>query len=127
MSDQVKVNGVVYSLKYRKCGKPACRCIEGELHGPYWYSRDAGGQVKYVGGKLPEAVTAHVQLLRSSKKQLAALKAKIARRQDELYKQYLAAGNELSTLQALEAGEHCDSAALASLGLSKFNGHEHRS
>lgn len=20
-----------------KCGKPGCKCTEGELHGPYWY------------------------------------------------------------------------------------------
>ena len=23
----------------KRCGKPACRCIHGELHGPYWSLR----------------------------------------------------------------------------------------
>ena len=22
-----------------RCGKPACRCTHGQLHGPYWYRR----------------------------------------------------------------------------------------
>ena len=24
---------------YRACGKPTCRCAQGQLHGPYWYRR----------------------------------------------------------------------------------------
>ena len=30
----------------KACGKPACRCARGELHGPYWYRRwrEAGRQ-----------------------------------------------------------------------------------
>lgn len=32
--------------KYRKCGKPNCRCANGTLHGPYHYRtwREAGKQ-----------------------------------------------------------------------------------
>jgi hypothetical protein len=32
--------------QYVRCGKPACRCARGELHGPYFY------HFKRVGGRL---------------------------------------------------------------------------
>jgi hypothetical protein len=29
---------VTYRLEMVKCGKLACRCASGQLHGPYWYA-----------------------------------------------------------------------------------------
>ena len=50
----------------RRCGKPACRCAEGELHGPYVYlslGRGAGGaRLVYVPAELADAVRRHVAL-----------------------------------------------------------------
>ena len=35
-------------LEWKRCGKPACRCKLGALHGPYWYRhfREDGKQRK---------------------------------------------------------------------------------
>src|SRR6266540_5125113 len=43
----------------RRCGKPECRCADGEPHGPYAYfaPRTGGrGRLKYVPSGLVEAV-----------------------------------------------------------------------
>ena len=44
-----------YRLQYIRCGKKKCKCLSGELHGPYWYEyRSEKGKTKsrYVGKKL---------------------------------------------------------------------------
>lgn len=49
--------GKTYRLEYTRCGKAACRCAAGTLHGPYWYSYwMEGGKTKsrYVGKELSE-------------------------------------------------------------------------
>jgi hypothetical protein len=43
----------------RRCGRPGCRCADGELHGPYAYftPRPAGrGRTRYVPAVLADAV-----------------------------------------------------------------------
>jgi hypothetical protein len=43
----------------RRCGKPGCRCADGEPHGPYAYftPRPAGrGRARYVPAALADAV-----------------------------------------------------------------------
>jgi hypothetical protein len=48
---------VTYRLEMVKCGKLACRCASGLLHGPYWYAyhKDSGRlKSHYVGKELPE-------------------------------------------------------------------------
>ncbi len=45
-----------YRLERVRCGSKQCRCVSGELHGPYWYAYwTEGGRTKsqYVGKKLP--------------------------------------------------------------------------
>lgn len=47
----------------RRCGKPGCRCVEGDPHGPYAYfaSKTAGrGRMKYVPSSLITAVRARL-------------------------------------------------------------------
>jgi hypothetical protein len=47
---------VTYRLEMVKCGKLACRCASGLLHGPYWYAyHKHSGRLKsrYVGKELP--------------------------------------------------------------------------
>jgi len=41
-----KLPGTVIAQRVR-CGKPNCRCVRGELHGPYWYRfwRDDRGRL----------------------------------------------------------------------------------
>jgi hypothetical protein len=48
---------VTYRLEMVKCGKLACRCASGQLHGPYWYAyQKQTGYLKsrYVGKELLE-------------------------------------------------------------------------
>jgi hypothetical protein len=47
----------------RRCGKPGCRCAEGEPHGPYAYfaPKTAGrGRLRYVPASLVAAVRARL-------------------------------------------------------------------
>jgi hypothetical protein len=45
-----------YRQEYIRCGKPTCRCVAGEGHGPYWFAYwSQGGRTRkeYIGKKLP--------------------------------------------------------------------------
>lgn len=48
----------------RRCGKAGCRCVRGELHGPYTYVAVAGvggrGRMVYVPAALGEVVARRV-------------------------------------------------------------------
>jgi hypothetical protein len=41
------IKGTVYEQR-RKCGKPGCRCADGELHGSMMLSRSDGGRTKLM-------------------------------------------------------------------------------
>jgi hypothetical protein len=48
-----------YRLEGVRCGSKSCKCVQGELHGPYWYAYwTEGGRTRsqYVGKKLPKGV-----------------------------------------------------------------------
>ena len=48
----------------RRCGRPGCRCADGEPHGPYAYftPRPAGrGRARYVPAVLADAVRRYLQ------------------------------------------------------------------
>jgi hypothetical protein len=50
-----QIGKITYRWEGVKCGKSACRCATGQLHGPYWYAyQRQNGRVKswYVGKKL---------------------------------------------------------------------------
>lgn len=53
-SDSFVLQGDTYYAEERTCGKPDCKCADGELHGPYWYRRNQMGIVKYIGKTLPD-------------------------------------------------------------------------
>jgi hypothetical protein len=45
-----------YRQEYIRCGKPTCRCVTGQSHGPYWFAYwSQGGRTRkeYIGKKLP--------------------------------------------------------------------------
>ncbi|RPJ11638.1 MAG: hypothetical protein EHM36_01085 [Deltaproteobacteria bacterium] len=44
-SDRPVIKGTVYELK-RRCGKPGCRCAQGELHGRMVVSASEGGKTR---------------------------------------------------------------------------------
>ena len=121
MSEQYKVNGVLYRQQYRKCGKAGCKCATGEGHGPYWYSYDGSSAAKYVGSQLPEHVAKHAKLLKSSAAQIRKLKEEIKKRRDHHRQQYNMAEQDLRTIDHLETGERVDPTILIKLGLDQFN------
>jgi hypothetical protein len=48
----------------RRCGRPGCRCADGEPHGPYAYftPRPGGrGRARYVPAALADAVRRHLE------------------------------------------------------------------
>ncbi|MBW4550979.1 MAG: hypothetical protein KME35_07710 [Aphanocapsa sp. GSE-SYN-MK-11-07L] len=50
-----RIGKTVYRQERIRCGKPGCKCMAGELHGPYWYSYcREGGKVRsqYIGKTL---------------------------------------------------------------------------
>jgi hypothetical protein len=62
VGDRRHYEGKTYQHEKRRCGKPACRCSEGNLskvgHGPYWYAYwKEGGRLRsqYVGKRPPWA------------------------------------------------------------------------
>jgi hypothetical protein len=57
--EEHKAINKTYQLETVRCGKKNCHCVEGKLHGPYWYAYwSEGGRTKsqYVGKKLPKGV-----------------------------------------------------------------------
>ncbi len=63
----------------RRCGKPGCRCAEGELHGPYTYlsvGRATGtARLLYVPSPLAEAVSSRVAYTEATEAVLAEISA----------------------------------------------------
>lgn len=76
-SDSFALQGYTYYAEQRTCSKPGCKCANGDLHGPYWYSRNQLGVVKYVGKTLPD------ELLQARAKR-AQLETAIVERQKKL-------------------------------------------
>jgi hypothetical protein len=75
--------------QHRRCGKEGCRCIQGQLHGPYTYlatSRARGrSRLRYVPAALVELVrrrvdqTAQVEVVLA---QIAAINAELLTRRE---------------------------------------------
>ena len=63
----------------RRCGKPGCRCAEGELHGPYTYlsvGRATGtARLLYVPAALADAVSGRVAHSEAAEQALAEISA----------------------------------------------------
>lgn len=63
----------------RRCGKPGCRCAQGELHGPYVYlsvGRATGRpRLVYVPVSLAEVVRERVDLTEAAEAVLAEISA----------------------------------------------------
>ena len=52
--EEVKEATRTQRREYVRCGKPNCKCAEGELHGPYWYEywkEDGRSKSIYLGKK----------------------------------------------------------------------------
>ena len=72
---QASLEGSLVS-QMRRCGKEACRCAQGELHGPYVYlsiSRGADRRLVYIPANLAEVVRRHIALTEQIEATLAAI------------------------------------------------------
>lgn len=109
MEHRFDLEGLTYYQQGRKCGKPTCKCAQGQLHGPYWYARDLdNGQVTYLGRELPAEV-------RAARLAIDRLLPEMNRRRRELLRQY-------DTLGRLMKGEKLwngDSAIINLLGFAE--------
>jgi hypothetical protein len=57
--EERRVDSQTYRLEMVRCGKEKCKCSQGKLHGPYWYSYSRiEGKVKsqYIGKNLPKEI-----------------------------------------------------------------------
>ena len=62
----------------RRCGKPGCRCAEGELHGPYTYLSVQMGQrsrLLCIPGEAIAPVTRHLEMTGRIEAALAEISA----------------------------------------------------
>jgi len=116
MSD-IKVNGVTYRQRTRKCGNKKCKCATGEEHGPYWYAFSDGGTAKYIGLELPKEITDHLAKLKASGGKIKKLREQISKQQANFYEKYIEAQRQLGALRQLEAGDYVGAQVLADLGL----------
>jgi hypothetical protein len=73
----------------RRCGKPGCRCAEGELHGPYTYlsvGRATGtARLLYVPAPLAEAVSrrlAHTEATEAALAEISAINLELLSRRE---------------------------------------------
>ena len=63
--------------EWKRCGKPNCRCLAGELHGPYYYRhwRVAGRQKKaYIARKDVPSVLFSIEARRQTAWEMKELK-----------------------------------------------------
>lgn len=70
------VEGTTYYSEHRKCGRPGCKCMgaNGDLHGPYWYARNANGDITYIGKTLPEEIADTAQRLAYARADVEAMR-----------------------------------------------------
>lgn len=60
--------------QHRSCGKEGCRCMRGELHGPYVYLQVAG-RLLYVPSALADMVRSDVEISQRLREALAEISA----------------------------------------------------
>lgn len=59
---QEMIQGSLYQME-RRCGKPGCRCVEGEKHVSWYLSRALGGRTKltYIGRIVPAWIEVRIK------------------------------------------------------------------
>jgi hypothetical protein len=87
-SDRPVIKGTVYELK-RKCGKPGCKCAQGELHTSMVVSASEGGKTRLqviAQGSLVEVQTKvrRYQELRRVRARLGEIYRKMLKVMDEM-------------------------------------------
>ncbi|MFQ6094012.1 MAG: DUF6788 family protein [bacterium] len=69
------VVGSLYQMR-RRCGKPGCKCVRGQLHASWYLSRAEGGRTKltYIGKIVPDHLGRRVRRYQEHQKVLAEIR-----------------------------------------------------
>ena len=94
-SDLPVIRGTVYELK-RKCGKPGCRCAQGELHARMVVSASEGGKTKLQ--VIPHGSLSEVQVKVRRYQELRRVRARLG----EIYRKMLQMMDEIEAMRREE-------------------------
>jgi hypothetical protein len=94
-SDQPVIKGTVYELK-RKCGKPGCKCAQGELHTRMVVSASENGKTKLQ--VIPHGSLGEVQAKVRRYQELRRVRARLG----EIYRKMLAVMDEMEAMRREE-------------------------
>lgn len=83
LASQPITKGSVYRLK-RKCGKPGCRCAQGELHSSMVLSWSDEGKTKLIS--VPRGRLAELRSLTRRYQQFRRARARVVKLQQEMMK-----------------------------------------
>jgi hypothetical protein len=95
MERQPLVKGTVYEQR-RKCGKPNCACVTGELHRTMILSRSEEGRTRLVS--IPEGRLADLQVLTERYQRFRRARARLG----QIYQKMLALIDELEAARRQE-------------------------
>jgi hypothetical protein len=98
LSDKVVIKGSVYELK-RKCGKPGCKCAQGELHSRMVVSASEKG--KTILRVIPRGFLIEVQVKVRRYQQLRQARARLV----EVHKKMLQVMDEMEAMRRQEVAK----------------------
>lgn len=94
-SDRPVIKGTVYELK-RKCGKPGCKCAQGELHSRMVVSASEGGKTRLQ--VIPQGFLSEVQTKVRHYQELRRVRARLG----EIYRKMLKVMDEMEAMRREE-------------------------
>jgi hypothetical protein len=94
-SDRPVIKGTVYELK-RRCGKPGCKCAQGELHGRMVVSASEGGKTRLQ--VIPHGFLVEVQGKVRGYQELRRVRARLG----EIYRKMLQVMDEMDAMRREE-------------------------
>ena len=94
-SDRPVIKGTVYELK-RKCGKPGCKCAQGELHTRMVVSASEGGKTRLQ--VIPQGSLVDVQTKVRCYQELRRVRARLG----EMYRKMLKVIDEMEAMRREE-------------------------
>ena len=94
-SDRPVIKGTVYELK-RKCGKPGCKCAQGQLHGRMVVSASEGGKTRLR--VIPHGFLVEVQRKVRRYQELRQVRARLG----EIYRKMVKVMDEMEAMRREE-------------------------
>jgi len=94
-SDHPVIKGTVYELR-RRCGKPGCKCVQGELHGRMVVSASEGGKTRLQ--VIPHGFLVEVQVKVGRYQELRRVRARLG----EIYRKMLKVMDQMEAMRREE-------------------------